>query len=82
MHSMKVDNANYTKGILRMTNAGEMQMPKTEFPENISLAMAYVPFQRWEQPYAEAIAFERGTMFPGLDFPFIGEEAVPNARKR
>ncbi len=40
------------------------------------LAMAYVPCQQWESPYAPDVGFARGTIFPCLDKPFIGEEAV------
>ncbi len=46
----------------------------------ISYAMAYVPYQTWEKLYDPAIGLERGTAFPCLDKPFIGEEAVPNDR--
>lgn len=47
---------------------------KPRFPEHTPLAMAYVPFQRWEQPYSEEKAFKRGTIFPELDLPFAPEE--------
>lgn len=53
-----------------------------EFPKHTPIAMAYVPLQRWEMPYDEAVALSRGTIFPSLDKPFIGEEAVKNDRKR
>ena len=53
----------------------------TKFPAETPLGMSYVPFQQWETPYDEIVAFSRGTMFPKLDLPFIGEEAVPNVRK-
>ena len=42
-----------------------------------SLAMAYVPWQRWGSTYEPSVALRRGTLYPDLDFPFIGEEAVP-----
>lgn len=48
-------------------------------PKTLSLAMAYVPFQQWETPYDTDVALSRGTVFPCLDKPFIGEEAVKNA---
>lgn len=48
--------------------------------EELPLAMAYVPMQKWGEQYAPAVALERGTIFPPLDLPFIGEEAVPNER--
>lgn len=57
-------------------------MPKGRFPENTSLAMAYIPFQMWEKPYEVDVALSRGTIFPSLDKPFIGEEAVKNAHTK
>ncbi|MBE6648199.1 MAG: spore coat associated protein CotJA [Ruminococcaceae bacterium] len=42
------------------------------FPENISLAMAYVPFQRWQNIYDVDDAFGAGTLFADLDKPFLG----------
>ncbi len=50
--------------------------------EELPLAMAYVPMQKWGELYAPAVGLERGTIFPDLDLPFIGEEAVPNGRKK
>lgn len=46
----------------------------------VSLAMAYVPVQCWEQIYEPDTGLTRGTIFPDLDKPFIGEEAVPGGR--
>lgn len=40
----------------------------------ISFGMAYVPYQSWDKTYAPDVAFSRGTIFPCLDKPFIGEE--------
>lgn len=59
---------------------GSCPMPDSEFPKDTPLAMAYVPFQKWEEPYDRETALSRGTIFPALDKPFIGEEAVKNAR--
>ena len=42
--------------------AGECPMPKKAFPEEMPLAMAYVPFQTWQKPYDSAVALERGTI--------------------
>lgn len=50
------------------------------FPAETPIGMAYVPFQQWETPYDERMAISRGTVFPSLDLPFIGEEAVPRER--
>lgn len=57
-------------------------MPVGEFPPHTPLAMAYVPFQSWEEPYDRETALARGTVFPSLDKPFIGEEAVKNANSK
>ena len=39
-------------------------------PENASLAMAYVPFQQWNNVYSMDEALNKGTLFPDLEFPF------------
>lgn len=42
------------------------------------LSMAYVPVQQWDCIYDNAMqALCRGTVFPGLDKPFL-EGACPN----
>ncbi len=58
--------------------SGSMNCPQPvgKFPPETPLAMAYVPFQSWEKPYDSDAGLERGTIFPSLDKPFIGEEAV------
>lgn len=41
-------------------------------PADAPLAMAYVPIQRSARPAYESIeALSRGTLFPGLDLPFM-----------
>lgn len=37
-----------------------------------SLAMAYVPWQKWEMLYEDEKALSAGTIFPSLDLPFCG----------
>lgn len=40
--------------------------------DNAPLAMAYIPMQKAANPaYETAEAFSRGTLFPGLDLPFM-----------
>ncbi|MDE6592830.1 MAG: spore coat associated protein CotJA [Oscillospiraceae bacterium] len=51
-------------------------MPEGRFPEETPLAMAYVPYQQWDNTYPENTALEKGTIFPCLDFPFLGKEGV------
>jgi len=40
------------------------------------LAMAYVPWQQWEDLYDEDTALQRGTLFAQLDKPFLGRKQV------
>lgn len=42
------------------------------FPKEISVAMAYVPFQQWCDVYSCDKALCQGTIFPVLDLPFMG----------
>lgn len=37
---------------------------------DMSLAMAYVPWQKWQMIYEPNEAFTRGTIFKQLDLPF------------
>ena len=48
--------------------------------DDLPLAMAYVPMQKWRNLYPPATALDRGTIFAELDLPFIGEEAVPDGK--
>lgn len=42
----------------------------SRFPRSTPLAMAYVPFQQWNETYDDDKALARGTLFPELDLPF------------
>ncbi len=48
---------------------GAKENLKKEFP----VAMAYVPWQRYMEPYPVCRAFIRGTIFEELDKPFLGK---------
>lgn len=37
----------------------------------MTLAIATVPIQPWEQPYDPATGLQHGTIFPCLDLPFF-----------
>lgn len=39
----------------------------------MTVGMAYVPVQEWNQTYNLNEALSRGTQFPELDKPFLGE---------
>lgn len=47
---------------------GSCPVPKPE--PGRSLAMAYVPSQKFENLYPEADALRHGTLFVGLDLPY------------
>lgn len=38
----------------------------------LPLAMAYVPWQCWCETYKPSEGWDRGTIFPELDLPFLG----------
>ena len=48
------------------------EMQESTFPAHVSLAMMYIPFQRFENLYEPEKALERGTLFAELDLPFYG----------
>ncbi len=50
------------------------EMHESTFPSHVSLAMMYVPYQRFENLYEPEKALERGTLFADLDLPFYGSK--------
>ena len=48
--------------------------------QKFSLAMAYVPMQKFENLYNSTMALRRGTLFKDLDFPLLREEVIPRER--
>lgn len=42
------------------------------FPAKVSLAMAYVPVQKYDNLYDGGDALSHGTLFRSLDLPFYG----------
>ena len=45
--------------------------PEGVFPARLTLAMAYVPYQCWEEPMSAQDSLEAGTVFPSLVKPFL-----------
>lgn len=43
------------------------------FPADMPIAMAYVPWQRWQKIYEPCKGLQRGTIFEELDKPFLGK---------
>ena len=56
----------YWKGIFFVINGNEQL-------DNLPLAMAYVPMQKWRNIYEADVGLDRGTMFCELDLPFLGD---------
>lgn len=56
---------------VRMANAGNGS--EAECIDNMPLAMAYVPMQKWNTTYDDAAALDNGTIFPELNLPFTGK---------
>ena len=50
-----------------------MACAQTQTRQPMMLAMAYVPWQRWQETYPLEEGFRRGTIFPDLDLPFEGK---------
>ncbi|OGO87570.1 MAG: hypothetical protein A2Y15_02220 [Clostridiales bacterium GWF2_36_10] len=46
------------------------------FPQRISLAMAYVPYQPFNNLYDPETSLKRGTIFKALDMPFMGGKGL------
>ncbi len=55
-------------------DCGLLPQPKTPFPADTPVGMAYVPFQLWGDVYEAEEGIARGTMFPALDKPFLAAE--------
>ena len=43
------------------------------FPADMPIAMAYVPWQKWQDIYEPGKGLENGTIFKELDKPFLGK---------
>lgn len=52
----------------------QMSCPTTQagmLEQNYPVAMAYVPWQQWQNTYAPERGLAQGTIFPDLDLPFV-----------
>ena len=63
-----------TNGCASAKNQVQSPVPNCSAKDlnGLPLAMSYVPIQNWETPYEVCAAFSTGTIFPSLDFPFLG----------
>ena len=65
------------------TEAGACGYKQGSLPECAPLAVAYVPAQPGSQPaYDPEDALKRGTLFPGLDLPFMNMVKVMHSQRR
>lgn len=67
---------NYRNHTMPYTNYRQMPAPtpavRRDTSENMVLAMAYVPWQTWQNIYDTDKALSCGTIFQELDLPFQG----------
>ena len=56
----------------RETHNKSFEQDCTENLSEMPLAMAYVPWQKWQNIYEICKGFHRGTIFSELDKPFLG----------
>lgn len=57
----------YTNPVLHQPAYG---YPVNQTQQNFPVAMAYVPWQKWQQTYPLCQGLQRGTIFPDLDLVF------------
>jgi len=50
----------------------------TTLPKDTPVAMAIVPMQHYKGVYPADEGFDKGTIFPELDLPFLGERRFEN----
>ncbi len=70
---MEYNDCCYESCITNDMSCGDIKCyEKSSLPCNPVLAMAYVPFQQWNQVYTAEKGLCTGTIFPCLDLPFVG----------
>ena len=69
-HKLKTKTNDFRKGVFKMDIIKDETMIRKEYGD-LTPAMATVPIQTWETPYAADVALMKGTVFPTLDLPFF-----------
>ncbi|MBQ8804675.1 MAG: spore coat associated protein CotJA [Tyzzerella sp.] len=68
---------NYRNNAMPYTNYRQTQMVtpvvRRDTSDDMSLAMAYVPWQVWRNLYDAEKGFHCGTIFQELNMPFLGK---------
>lgn len=65
---------NYRSNAMPYNNYRQMQRRDTW--SDMSLGMAYVPWQTWRDIYDAEKGFSQGTIFQELNMPFLGKGGV------
>lgn len=58
-------------------NGQSCSVATTPLPADPVVAMAYVPYQQYNDVYTPEKGLDRGTIFPDLDKPFYGRRGAP-----
>lgn len=58
-------DSNLSIDVVRVSSGGNI--------DDLPIAMAYVPWQKWNAAYSAEEALEKGTVFPELYLPFRGK---------
>lgn len=70
------DKAEFFNPYFNFANNSDVNMnykPLAPMPERTVPAMVYIHFQDEFRPFESEEGFKRGTLFPSLDKPFLGE---------
>ena len=65
---------------VRQTPVCVVEKVKKDDLYGMPLAMAYVPWQKWQNIYDAEKGFCRGTIFQELDLPFFGVGGCQNGK--
>ena len=73
-------NSAMTYNNYRQTPACVVEKTVQDRLEDMPLAMAYVPWQRWQNIYDAEKGFCNGTIFQELNLPFFGVGGCQNGK--
>lgn len=70
------NNSNFMRDTRRNNYTADRKnmcrFPQEDDIDKMPIAMAYVPWQQWNDVYDLETAFQCGTIFPELNLPFTG----------
>ena len=68
-------NNDFESVVLRVDSKHDMDFGDQRL-DDLPIAMAYVPMQKWQKLYDPDVALDRGTLFCELDLPFLGRRPM------